>query len=217
MKLNEDHIAALFVFVEKKRVRFYDLQVELVDHLASMIEADMEKNKSLSFEGALNYAYASFGLFGFAKIVQEKQIALEKKYKKIWWSHTKELFNWPEILLTLLIFLISYSFVKWTDIVTATTVFIAVWFTGLIYILRKLKSPRKKAKLLMLSYNPPSIFLFTWIYQAAWSLAFIPLYSWVCVSQIFIGTILLLINYRIVLKIKHEAETMYPELFLREV
>lgn len=38
MKLNDDQIQSLFDFTKKKLVHFYDLQIELVDHLAASIE-----------------------------------------------------------------------------------------------------------------------------------------------------------------------------------
>ena len=39
--LTDEQIAALFAFCEKHLVRHYDLQVELVDHLANAIETKM--------------------------------------------------------------------------------------------------------------------------------------------------------------------------------
>jgi hypothetical protein len=42
MTLNQEQIEALFRFCEKKSVRYYDLQVELVDHLAERIEEEMK-------------------------------------------------------------------------------------------------------------------------------------------------------------------------------
>ena len=52
MTLSTEHIQQLFSFTEKKFVRWYDLQVELVDHLANKIEAEMAADSSLSFERA---------------------------------------------------------------------------------------------------------------------------------------------------------------------
>ena len=72
-KLSEIEIKRLFEFAEKKLVHWYDLQIEIVDHLASGIEAEMQATSGLTFESALEHVYRSFGMFGFAKIVQERQ------------------------------------------------------------------------------------------------------------------------------------------------
>ena len=54
MALSKEQIQQLFSFTEKKFVRWYDLQAELVDHLANKIEAEMAADVSLTFERALN-------------------------------------------------------------------------------------------------------------------------------------------------------------------
>ena len=84
MTLTKEQIAALFIFTEKKMVRWYDLQTELVDHLATAIERKMSENSKCSFEDALAYVYAGFGIFGFAKIVQMKEVQLRKENKRLW-------------------------------------------------------------------------------------------------------------------------------------
>jgi hypothetical protein len=52
MQLSAEQIQVLFSFTEKKKVHWYDLQLELVDHLACRIEEEMEADTSLSFEAA---------------------------------------------------------------------------------------------------------------------------------------------------------------------
>ena len=86
MTLSNEQIQQLFLFTEKKFVRWYDLQVELVDHLANKIEAEMEANSTLSFERALGNVYAGFGIFGFAQIVREKEDSLRKANNKLLWK-----------------------------------------------------------------------------------------------------------------------------------
>ena len=57
MKLNEKQVQELFRFTYKKGVRWYDLQCELVDHLALQIEAEISKDHHLSFEEAVKVIY----------------------------------------------------------------------------------------------------------------------------------------------------------------
>ncbi len=81
IKLSEVEINKLFRFTEKKMVHWYDLQIEIVDHLASCIEDEMTADSKLTFDLALEKVYTGFGIFGFAKIVQERQIQLAKMAK----------------------------------------------------------------------------------------------------------------------------------------
>jgi hypothetical protein len=52
MKLTQDDIHDLYVFTHKHNVEHYDLQTELVDHLANGIQQQWEKDSELSFEDA---------------------------------------------------------------------------------------------------------------------------------------------------------------------
>ena len=78
MKLTQEQIDALFTFTKKHLVEHYDVQVELVDHLANAIEAQWAENPDISFEEALDKEYKSFGVFGFSGLVEQKQAALHK-------------------------------------------------------------------------------------------------------------------------------------------
>ena len=98
MSLSKEQIHHLFLFTEKKFVRWYDLQVELVDHLANKIEAEMEADKTLSFERALGNVYAGFGIFGFSKIVREKEEALRKANNRLLLKEIAYQFNWPNVI-----------------------------------------------------------------------------------------------------------------------
>lgn len=53
MKINDSQLEQLYTFTQKHYVEWYDLQMELVDHLAHGIEAQWQENPSLNFEDAL--------------------------------------------------------------------------------------------------------------------------------------------------------------------
>ena len=108
MTLSKEQIDQLFLFTEKKLVRYYDLQVELVDHLATRIEEEMEADKNLGFELALQKVYATFGIFGFAHIVQEKQNALQKRSFHLWINELKSFVTFPKVIFTLTLFLAAF-------------------------------------------------------------------------------------------------------------
>ena len=114
MTLSKEQIQQLFIFTENKFVRWYDLQVELVDHLANKIEAEMEADPTLSFERALGNVYAGFGIFGFAEIVREREVSLRKANNKLLLKEVTHQFNWSNLIRSIailgLIFTIIFQF-----------------------------------------------------------------------------------------------------------
>ena len=106
MTLSNTQIEALFLFVEKKQVRWYDLQTELVDHLANKIEEELAVNPTYNFDFALQKVYASFGIFGFARIVREKEEQVRKQNNKLWLQEFKNQFVWPNLVRSIALFFI---------------------------------------------------------------------------------------------------------------
>ena len=54
MKLNPQQIDKLYLFTRQHYVEYYDLQAELVDHLANAIEIEWQQNPKLTFDEALH-------------------------------------------------------------------------------------------------------------------------------------------------------------------
>ena len=100
MKLSDKNIEELYKFTRQHYVEHYDVQTELVDHLANDIEAIWNKNPNLSFEQARDVSFKKFGVFGFMNIVEQKQHQLSKRYFKIILRFVKEWFQLPKIILT---------------------------------------------------------------------------------------------------------------------
>ncbi|MEZ0007397.1 hypothetical protein ABH942_002778 [Flavobacterium sp. 28YEA47A] len=100
MKLNEQQISQLYQFTRQHFVEWYDLQSELVDHLANSIEDRWEENPKLSFEEALQLEFKKFGIFGFMDVIDERSRFLSKKYSRMIWKYYKEFFKLPKIILT---------------------------------------------------------------------------------------------------------------------
>ena len=91
MKLSAEQIERLYQFTRQHFVEYYDLQTELVDHLAIAIEAEWQENSKISFEDALQKEFKKFGVFGFMEVVEQRQAALNKKYNKDEYLKLKEL------------------------------------------------------------------------------------------------------------------------------
>ena len=60
MTLSKEQIENLYAFTRKHFVEYYDLQTELVDHMANDIEVILEKDSSLNFEQAREKAFKKF-------------------------------------------------------------------------------------------------------------------------------------------------------------
>lgn len=98
----------LYQFCEKKGVRYYDLQTELVDHLCEAIGEKQASNPGLSFDEALMQVYKSFGITGFSGVIMQRETALLRTYNRMRWRYFKTFFDYPKIALTLLLlFLIN--------------------------------------------------------------------------------------------------------------
>lgn len=112
MKLTTSQIDQLFTFTRQHYVEWYDLQSELVDHLANAIEAQIQENPNLTFDQALNIEFKKFGVFGFMDVVESRQAALGKKYNAIVWLHFKTFFAVPKIVLTVAMIAVFYTVLK---------------------------------------------------------------------------------------------------------
>lgn len=148
MKLTVKQIEHLYQFTRQHYVEWYDLQTELVDHLANAIEFLWQENPNLSFEEALQIEFKKFGVFGFMDVVEERQKALSKKYNKLVWHHFKAFFSVPKIMLTaFLIFSLFYliktfHFIEFIYIIFVIALIIT--FISLYYSNKKIKKRKQK-------------------------------------------------------------------------
>jgi hypothetical protein len=111
-KLTTEEIEELFIFCKKHYVEHYDLQIELVDHMASNIEEQWSKNSELSFDAALNQSFSKFGIYGFAKVKLQKQEALQRKYRNLLFRYTLEFYKLPKLILTFAFTLVLFTSIR---------------------------------------------------------------------------------------------------------
>ncbi len=144
MKLTPQQIDRLYQFTRQHYVEWYDLQTELVDHLANAIEQQWQENPKISFEDALNIEFKKFGVFGFMDVVEKRQAALQKRYSKLVWKHFKEFFTIPKIVVTLFstafLFLIFRNYSQAEILITTLFMIVLITFwMSLFYQSRKNK------------------------------------------------------------------------------
>ena len=101
MNLTKEQIESLYKFTQKEQVKWYDLQSELVDHLAKDIEQIWMLNKDLTFEEVKQKAFSKFGKKGFKNIIKNKQKVLNRFYNKLFCKQFKLFFTIPKIFITI--------------------------------------------------------------------------------------------------------------------
>ncbi|MFW5773116.1 MAG: hypothetical protein ACOCWD_00400 [Tangfeifania sp.] len=140
----------LFEFCHSHYVNYYDLQVELVDHLASAIEEKWKTKPDLSFNEALNSTFKKFGIYGFSKIKNQRKRELKRKYNRLLWNFFTEYYRWPKVLMTFILtfaLFILFQIVENTMLIvyaylSAISVFVVVYFFTL-YKKFKIKTRKK--------------------------------------------------------------------------
>ncbi|MEJ1221526.1 hypothetical protein [Sediminicola sp. 1XM1-17] len=150
-KLNHDQIQELYTFTRKHFVEHYDLQTELVDHLANGIEQQWKATLSLTFREALDREFKKFGIFGFQDVISERMKAMDKKYRGIIWRFHKEYFKIPKILLIVCLTMIYFSVLRLFETKTGYYFFWVTQIVALLPILytsfkyrKKLNSKKRK-------------------------------------------------------------------------
>lgn len=181
MQLTNQNIQDLYTFTRKHFVEHYDVQTELVDHLANDIEEIWQENPKLTFEQARDKSFKKFGVFGFMDVVEEKQKQLGKKYWSIIFSFVKEWFKLPKILTTIMLVWLFYLLLTSK---VSPYYFFGFWFLYIgyvsvkMYMLKKQMNKRKEKSGKMWLLED---FIFK---QGAVNVALIPIYSFQMIVDI---------------------------------
>ena len=167
-QLTTQQIDELFVFTKKHLVEHYDVQVELVDHLANAIEDQWKENPHISFEDALQKEYKSFGVFGFSGLVEQKQAALKNHYWKMIKSEIIDFVSIPKVIITGILFYAIFHFFKnpteLKEIIWFSLKITLFVFTLVIWIYQNRQLNKQKNKFLLQSianyfYSVPVTFI----------------------------------------------------------
>ena len=147
MKLTNPQIENLYKFTRQHYVYHYDVQTELVDHLANDIEEIWQAQPDLSFINARDKSFKKFGIFGFMDVVEAKQKQMNKRYWKILLRFAKEWFTLPKIITTALIFLGFFIVLQipYSEFMLLGTLLIVIIFE-MIMIYKVRKERKKKEK-----------------------------------------------------------------------
>ena len=153
--LTNEQVDKLMKFTYSKGVRYYDLQIELVDHLANEIQILLEQDSTLNFDQALQISYKKFGLFGFAHLIQEKMLALQQETNRRYSALFRELFTWPKVAFSLVFVGLFYVLFQANLMVFFILVWLSILFKTYLFfqwlvIKRRMK---KKISYMDITYN----------------------------------------------------------------
>jgi len=94
----------IFDFIKKRRLKYYDIQIEIVDHFASAIEANWERYPTAwSFEQKILSVYNELGDKRFRSIVRGKSKMVFRQAYKSAFEYVKSAVKIPQIFLTILL------------------------------------------------------------------------------------------------------------------
>jgi len=225
MTLTPEQIETLYAFTRKKFVPWYDLQVELVDHLAERIAEEMQKDKALNFDKALARVYAAFGIFGFAEIVRERAALLQKEANRQLWLEIKSQFNLNNFLKSAAIFAIIIFSAFAIDLLFVAIGSALLLLVDLIFF-RKFSLIRmqlRSKKKLMVTQNLPTLGMGSLIYTQFLVMRYFELftrhegysnnYKIYFSVLVFIGAIGYLATRKVTERIYYKAKNEYPEAF----
>jgi hypothetical protein len=109
MKLTTEQIEYVKNYIISKDIKWYELQVELTDHMVTSMEGFWEKNPELAFHQVKQYAEDKFGRNGFKAIEEERTKILRKEHKNKQVKMVKEYFKLPKIFISFLAVFLVYK------------------------------------------------------------------------------------------------------------
>lgn len=108
-KLSTEQVEYVFNYVASKDIKWYELQVELTDHIVSRMEEFWAKDPELTFHQVKYYAEQEFGRNGFKAIEKERTLILQKTHKREQWKMIGEYFKFPKIIVSIFAVFLVYK------------------------------------------------------------------------------------------------------------
>ena len=84
MKLTAKQISYIENYIKSFDIKYYEVYMEILDHMILSVEAILEENNEISFEDAvLKAKVEGFGKKGFNGMMNEKQKDLSKQMERL--------------------------------------------------------------------------------------------------------------------------------------
>jgi hypothetical protein len=147
MKLTTEQLTEIKAFIKNKGYPEPDLLLEMLDHVACMVEEKMKASPDLSFDSALKNTYSDFGFWGFSKLadglIKGRKTAIKGTVKRVLRLFTL----WPYILLVIVsafILFYGYTFIYKPFIVGIPIVILITYFGYYFSVIRPAAKPFKE-------------------------------------------------------------------------
>jgi hypothetical protein len=117
MKLTQEQTTYIENYIKKNEIIYYEVYIEILDHIIESVQDILEKNSNINFEDAVMIAKVEgFGRKkGFTGLMHEKQKLAQKKVRDVNFRQIKEYFTFPKITLTLSVFILYYLFISFFE------------------------------------------------------------------------------------------------------
>ncbi len=116
MKLTEEQITYIENYIKSFDIKYYEVYMEILDHMILSVEAILEENKEIVFEDAvLRAKMEGFGKKGFRGMMDEKLKLAQNQARKQNNKMIKEYFTFPKIVMTLSVFVGYFVFLGFFD------------------------------------------------------------------------------------------------------
>lgn len=99
-QLTKPQINQLYAFIQKKGVKYLDVQIEIVDHIATKIEENLVIENEDSADTAIADSLKKLKKRDFKPIVSEKEKQAKRLYRRLWWMAFKAFFRLPNLFFT---------------------------------------------------------------------------------------------------------------------
>jgi hypothetical protein len=130
MNLNKEQLHQIKEFIAQKGFNGVDVQMEILDHVASSVEDKMEENPLISIDAAVSETHQSFGIMGFSAFADGIANSIRAKYSRLFWRIFFSAFGYKYVLL--LCFSI-FGVYKMQELLTAN-VFYIFFVIGLLFV-----------------------------------------------------------------------------------
>ena len=152
MKLTTEQIEQIKQFIHSRGFTYIEVEMEILDHVASAVEGKLEKEPKKPIEQAIREVHKSFGPLGFSTFEDSFHKSFRQHYWTIQKNVLRQYFSLEKGWITLSVVLasISLSFLLRELPVEAKMVFVliistALWLMPFLYFRKRFKQWRKKS------------------------------------------------------------------------
>jgi hypothetical protein len=116
MKLTVEQIIYIENYIKRFNIKYYEVYMEILDHMILSVEAILANDSDISFEDAvLKAKVEGFGKNGFRGMMDERLKLAQKQARKENNKMIKEYFTFPKIVMTLTVFVGYFLFLQFFE------------------------------------------------------------------------------------------------------